>query len=424
MRIFENSDYEKYILGCMILKNETIDMIKGKVQEDYFKNSTYRYLYKVILEQWKLNECVTLPSLANQCKHISIGELSAIPDIVTSTSDWQFYADELKKMWLASQLPMRLNELTSNVEPKNVIESLQTIDSEITRLMEYDTGKPVELKNVAEDFIKDVIKCSEMESEYIGVDTGFKGLNDILDGLEMGKLVLLGARPSMGKTALETQIATYLAEKGVPTCVFSLEMSAKALLTRILSQKTGIAIKNLKHGLFRFSESHLRKVNIAITNIVKAPFDIFDSAVDENKLISRIRIQAKTRGTKVFFVDHIGLVKYSNPNAKKHEALDDISQRLLHLAQELNVTIIALCQLKREAEGQKPTLSDLRDSGALEQNADICMFLHRDRATSINDSSIPAEIQVIKNRDGACGTANLKFLPQCTRFVEDTQDMA
>ena len=138
---------------------------------------------------------------------------------------------------------------------------------------------------------------------------------------------------------------------------------------------------------------------------------------NENDLFSRIRYMAKMNGVKVFFIDHLGLVKHSNRMMKRVEQLDDITQQLLHLAQELDIAIIPLCQLRRDAEGKEPSLNDLKDSGAIEQNADVCIFLHHERSRG-EEEFLEAKVIVSKNRDGACGFAEMNFYPKLTKFVE------
>ena len=189
-------------------------------------------------------------------------------------------------------------------------------------------------------------------------------------------------------------------------------------MKRLTSLKSGLTIGSISHGTCVRSQNQLVKLQVAVSKIYEMPLYIHDESLrNEKDLLSRIRYMAKINGVKVFFVDHIGLVKHSMPSMKRVEQLDDITQQLLHLAQELNIAIILLCQLRRDAEGKEPALNDLRDSGSIEQNADVCIFLHHERSKG-EEEFLEAKVIVAKNRDGACGSSNMNFYPKLTKFVE------
>lgn len=412
-----NVDYEYILINIMLLDNTLIDIISGAVKPEAFYDAKTRRIFETIVTQFAKDKCCDIISLANQLKGIDAAEIASLTDKTGSTENWEFYVENVKKLYVTRKLKTILLEKSKNLSSDNVLDTIHELDSDLTGYMKYDTGKPVDVKDLCSQVVQDVQNASKNTNPYLGYSTGWDNLSGILDGLQTGKLVILGARPSVGKTSFALQMASNLCKQNIPVSIFSLEMTAKSLMTRLTSVETGFSIYELQHGMC-FSMTNINKLQAGLARIYNMPMNIFDSLIpNEKALISQIRVQAKTKGTKVFFIDHIGLVRHSNPMMKRVEQLDDITQKLLHLAQELDITIVCLCQLRRDAEGKKPCLADLRDSGAIEQNADICMFLHRERAEG-NEMFIPAEVIVIKDRDGACGTAKMNFMPKQTKFEE------
>ena len=412
-----NVEYEYILINIMLIDNTLIDIIAGVVKPKAFYDAKTRRIYETVINQYDKDKCCNIATLSTQLSGMSVTDLAALTDKVYSTDNWQFYADEVKKMYAARKLRIKLAEQAKTLNSDNVLDTIHDLDSSLNSYLKYDDNKPVDVKDLCNEMLTQVQIAAKSDARYLGYDTGWENLSDIIDGLQSGKLVILGARPSVGKTAFALQLAANLCKQNIPVGIFSLEMTSMSLMNRLTSIETGFSIYELQHGMC-FSQANIAKLQGGLSRIYNMPLQIFDSGISNEKvLLSQIRVQAKTKGTKVFIVDHIGLVRHSNPIMKRVEQLDDITQKLLHLAQELDVTIICLCQLRRDAEGQKPCLADLRDSGAIEQNADICMFLHRDRAEG-NEMFIPAEVIVIKHRDGACGTAKMNFIPKRTKFEE------
>ncbi|MCQ2086537.1 MAG: AAA family ATPase [Bacilli bacterium] len=417
-----NESYERALLGCMLLDNSIIDEISHHLEKVAFCVYKNQAIYDQICTLYLENKHVDILALTQRCRNIDPSYIASLTDIASS-ANYNFYLEEVKKLYLARDLKNEVVEKLSTLSSDNVIETIHSIDSQLTSYMTFEKTKPLSLKEMCVPFTEKLSEVMKTKPEYLGVDTGWKNLNDILDGLQSGKLAILGARPSVGKTAFALQLASNLCRNNIPTDIVSLEMSAQTLMNRMVSFETGIPIYYLTHGLIT-SSTMMGKLNVAMNRLFNYPMNIHDSGMEnEQKLYSFIRTQAKLCGTKVFIVDHIGLIRHSNANMKRVEQLDEITDKLAHLAKELDVTIVCLCQLKRDAEGKEPTLSDLRDSGAIEQNADICMFLHRNRATG-NETEIPSKIIVIKHRDGACGTADMIFYPKLTKFAESSDDFS
>jgi replicative DNA helicase len=419
--VLSNEVYEKYILGIMLLKNDLIDMIQGAVSKNIFFYNLNKEIFVTICDEYLRNKFVDILSVCKKLPHLDSSYIASLTDDIVSTANWEFYASELNNLYKTRVVKECISNNLASLTSENVLDVVHSLDSTLTNVMNDNNANiATDIRSLCSELTSYIMEASKNTDKYLGYDLKWDNLSEILDGLQLGKLVILGARPSVGKTSFALQMIANLCEQNVPCCYFSLEMEKMSLMKRMTSLLSGLSIYNLQHGVCASSVSQCGKLNVALTKIYDFPLKIYDDSLkDEKELFSRIKLQAK-QGTKVFLIDHIGLVRHSNSHTKRVEQLDDITQRLLKLAQELNVTIVALCQLRRDAEGKQPTLADLRDSGAIEQNADICMFIHRDRATSTSETQIPAEIIVIKNRDGACGTAKMKFLPQYTKFVSDT----
>ena len=415
MELF-NYDYEKCLLAALIQDNTVGEIAIGQIQQEWFYDPTNVKLYKEICKELSEKKFCSIQSLATALPSLT-SYILEVSGATFSSSNWEFYAGELKRLYTTRSLKVFLKDSESNLNPQTVDDIVGNLDSFINDCLSSGGEETFDIKNLVGKFLAEVEENSKKDGRWLGVSTGWDNLSDIIDGIEYGKLMIIGARPSIGKSAFALQLASNLCKEKTPCAYFSLEMSAVSLMTRLVAVESGLPIYHIKHAS-QSNRQFYDKLNIALSKIYEFDLSIDDRRLrNEKELYSKIRYLAKTNGTKVFFVDHIGLVPYSNPMMKRVEQLDDITRSLLSLAQELGVTIICLCQLKRDSEGKRPTLADLRDSGAIEQNSDICLFLHRERATG-SEIEIPTEVMVIKNRDGACGTADMLFIPQQTKFKE------
>lgn len=413
---FYNEDYEKAMVACLLLDNSIIDIIQGKLTEDAFFTSKYKLLFKTVVADYIENGVSNFLSVKSRIPKFDVSELAEITDCIPSAANWDFYADKIKQFYIARQLKSTLKAKLDTLTPENTIDTLQDLDSSLTSYMNYENGKST-VKDLMPQIVDLMQKNMRNTNPYLGYDTGFENLSDILDGIQTGKLYTIGARPSVGKSALAVQLASNLCEKGVGVGIFSLEMSALSIATRLAAFKSGIQIPYIQHGWVAHSQTNLMKLNNAMEKIYEYNLSIFDSDIsDEKELVSRIRVEAK-KGVKVFILDHLGLLPCSNTSLKRHEQVGVITKKLHHLAQELDIAMIVLCQVNRTSEGKVPTLADLKDSGTIEENSDIVMFIHRERATG-SEIEIPTDLIVVKNRDGKCGTAKMSFIPALTKFEE------
>lgn len=419
---FYNTEYEKYLLAIMLTDNSLIDIIGGKLTSEQFYDLRNGSIFNAICTTFAEDKCSNILNVSEKFSKDYSVYISSLTDLVSTSANWEFYVNEIKNFWLARKLKTDLQEKVSSLNKNSVIDCIHSLDSSLNSYMKFDNGHPSDMRSLCQELTEDITKNFKSPSKYLGIDTGWENLNDIIDGLQYEKLVIIGARPSVGKTAFAIQMAANIARQNISVCFFSLEMRAKVLFTRMVSQDCAIPISFIQHGIVTQTQSSLQRLNNSMTKIFNYPMRIYDDGIkSEKELLSRIRVEAKQNNTKVFFVDHLGLVRHSDRSMKRVEQLDEITDMLARTAKELGVTIVCLSQLRRDAEGKEPNLADLRDSGAIEQNADICMFLHRNRATG-GEMSIPSKVIVIKHRDGACGTASMLFIPNSTKFVVDNKN--
>jgi replicative DNA helicase len=314
---------------------------------------------------------------------------------------------------------------------RNVYES----DFDAEELIDYAEKQIFDLSekriNVAFSTLKDVIKDSFKMIEQLhsrketvtGVPTGFKELDELTTGLQRSDLIIIGGRPSMGKTAFSLNIAQHVGvHMKEPVAVFSLEMSKEQLAFRMLCSEAMVDSNQIRKGFIKKDDWH--SLTSAASKLAESP--IF---IDDSSAINILEMRAKARrlkaehGLSLIVVDYLQLMRGRGNTERREQEISEISRSLKALAKELKVPVIALSQLNRGVEtrtgNKKPTLADLRESGAIEQDADVIIFLYRDEVYNKNspDNKGKAEIIVAKQRNGPTGDIQLTFLAQCTRFV-------
>lgn len=417
-QIFYNDEYEKIILNMMLIDNSVIDVISTQITDDCFYSALNREFYTAIKSDYMNNGVSNLITLQTRLPDVLPANIAALTNHIASSENWSFYVDELQKLYKTRSMKQLLLQSNEDLSPDTVNDVIANVDSSLTKCLTVGSNNATCVKELCSKLLEGVKAAAENKEPYLGYSTGWDKLSEILDGIQLGKQIIIGARPSIGKSSFALQLAGALAEQKIPVGYFSLEMQEMTLMKRLTSLKSGLTIGSISHGTCVRSQNQLVKLQVAVSKIYEMPLYIHDESLrNEKDLLSRIRYMAKINGVKVFFVDHIGLVKHSMPSMKRVEQLDDITQQLLHLAQELNIAIILLCQLRRDAEGKEPALNDLRDSGSIEQNADVCIFLHHERSKG-EEEFLEAKVIVAKNRDGACGSSNMNFYPKLTKFVE------
>jgi replicative DNA helicase len=264
------------------------------------------------------------------------------------------------------------------------------------------------------------------QDAYTGIPSGFAALDTMTSGFQDSEMIIIGARPSMGKTALALSMIQHIAiQKNIPTGFFSLEMSYTQIGQRLVSQVARISGSKIRSGML--TQADFQRLQDAAGLCYDAPLCVADTPnMKMLDLRAMARKMKQQHQVKIIFIDYIGLITSENfsSNTPRHEQVSEISRSLKSLARELNIPIVALCQVSRDSEGKEPTLANLRDSGSIEQDADVVMFIHRERKATDDDGNgaIDAKILLAKQRNGPIGNVDLMFLPQYAKFENKAEE--
>ena len=421
-----SQEYEQCILGIMLLYNDVIDDIKANIREQYFYFDNNKLLYKKIVELYDNNKCCNLLILQQSLPDFDASYIANLTNNVLSPTNYMFYVKEVKNLYKERTYLNDINVINNNINNKTIDEILAEADNTIIALandvstIEEDTAKSLSCEFIS--YIDEAFK-NRTNDNFYGYDSGFNSINDILDKIPKEVLWVIGARPSMGKTALAEQIFYNLCSKNIPSAFFSLEMKSRNIIARIVSSQTGIRLSKMKKGML--STAQLTSMQNFLSKLYELPLIMLDTSKrqigrDIDSICNKIRSLAK-RGIKVFFIDHLGFISCAS-KIKRNEQVGEITKRLADLSHQLGITIILLCQLIRDSEGKEPSLNSLKESGDIEQDADIVSFIHRDREMEGMDS-VPAKLITEKNRDGRCGISNLIFYPYITKFADEVKNV-
>jgi len=432
LRVPPNSlDAEKAMLGSIMLRSDALHDINDT--PDSFYSEKHRIIYNVMVDLASKNDPVDLISMKTkleiQGQLESVGGSAFLAELVhtvPSASNVVHYAEIVQKKYMMRKL-IQASEKLSQLgfeEVGELDEIMDQAEQQVYRLADKgSTRKFVDIKQALNETWEALDKLHNSKDEIRGVPTGFKGLDAKLSGLQKSDLIILAARPSVGKTSFALDIARNAAvQSNTPVAIFSLEMSAQQLTTRMLSAASMIDSFKLRNA--KLAEEDFARLRDGIDTLGKAPIFIDDQPGSNIiKMRSTARRLKSDKGLGLIIVDYLQLM---SPTQAKHndnivQQISEISRSLKHLARELDVPVLALSQLSRAVEqrGGKPRLSDLRDSGSIEQDADVVMFIHReDRYKDFAERDNIAEILIEKHRNGPTGVVQLKFVPERTSFLD------
>lgn len=423
----QNIEAEQATLGAMLLDWSSVPDVITKLTADRF----YSFQHQVIFEG--------IRSLANQSIHGDMltlvneltklgkleqaggtGYIASLTDTVPTSSNVTHYVDIVLDCATRRDLIRLSSELKAHAldETKDGKSILQTAEKKIFD-MNFNSG--TSCLHMMSDIIRDTITLIDMRyknnEELTGIPSGIAQLDAMTSGFQNSELIIIGARPSIGKTAFAlSMMQTIAIEKNIPCGFFSLEMSYQSIGQRLLAQVARVQSNKLRNG--RLNIADFQKLQDAAGKCFNSPLYIVDTPnMQLMELKSMARQMAENQGVKIIFIDYIGLITTENPNAPVYETVSEISKSLKALARELNIPIVALCQVARAAEGEEPTLAQLRGSGSIEQDADVVLFLHRDRKIMEEKNPVQeAKCIVAKQRNGATGDVEMIFFPSFTKF--------
>ena len=416
---YVDDEMERAVLASMLIANEYIPNITHSILESDFFSKKNRDIFRAIIRMADAGREINIVTLNAETGNAYGVDIATLTDIIPSGANWSYYTDRVKKL---SQLRLFSELVTKakDVTVENIGEKLNEFTSTAAMIAESSGGTIKSARDYIIPMIDTISEAVGRKTEYSGYDTGLTALNNLVDGLQR-EYIIIGARASIGKTALGINLARALVRKGVKVGIFSLEMSGKALLLRMMSDICNLQANSLKNGLMR--DGALQKINNVGIEMSEWPMYIIDDTRGEfDKIIAKTRYMVRCLGVQVVIIDHASLMKYRDRRMQRYEQFSEMSNELQNLQRELNIPMVVMAQLGRDAEGKRPTIADLRESGAFEQDADQIWILHRERAKTADETSIETELIVAKNRNGACGTAELYFQPQFIRFVDKARE--
>ena len=432
-RILPHSvEAEQSVIGSMLMGREAIMTASEILTSEDFYQHQYGIVFDAMVELFNEGKAVDVITLQNRLKEKDvppgISAMEFVRDLlnaVPTSANVKYYATIVSEKAMLRRL-IRLTEEIENTCYLNkdpVEEILDSSEKKLFQLFQQrDSGDMVPIRQVVMETLEGIERASKTKGNVTGLATGFTDLDYKTSGLQNSDLILVAARPSMGKTAFVLNIAEYMAFKqNRSVAIFSLEMSRNQLMNRLFAMESRVNSQNLRTGNLKDDEWG---------KLIESAGIIGDSnlIIDDTPGISVRELRSKCRkyklehGLDIVMIDYLQLMTGGGRNTdSRQQEISDISRSLKALARELNVPVVALSQLSRAVESRtdhRPMLSDLRESGAIEQDADVVMFLYRDDYYhKDSDMKGVAEVIIAKQRNGPIGTINLVWLPDYTKFM-------
>ena len=434
-RVMPNSlEAEQSVIGSMIMDQDAIvTAMEILLQEDFY-HKQYGILFDAMIELYSSGQPVDLVTLQNKLREKDVppevASLEYISDLVAAvpvTVNVASYAQIVKDKALLRQI-IKVNQEIENDcynGKESVTEILEKTEHDIFALVQnHGNSEYVPIRQVVMNAIHKIEQASKQKGTVTGIPTGFIDLDYQTAGLQPSDLILIAARPSMGKTAFVLNLAQYVAfHEDLCTAIFSLEMSKEQLVNRLFSLESRVDAQKLRTG--NLQESEWEKL-IEGAGIIGNSHLIIDDTpgISISELRSKCRKYKMDQDLRLIIIDYLQLMSGSvgGRNESRQQEISDISRSLKALARELSVPVIALSQLSRAVEQRpdhRPMLSDLRESGAIEQDADVVMFIYRDDYYNKDTEHVnEAEIIIAKQRNGPIGTVKMAWIPEQTRFAD------
>ncbi|MCI9610518.1 MAG: replicative DNA helicase [Eubacterium sp.] len=436
-RTMPNSiEAEQSVVGAMMMDRAAIIAASETLASEDFYHHQYGVLFDAIVELFNQNKPVDPVTLQDKLKEKDlppeISSMEYVLDLIAAVptaANIRYYANMVKDKAMLRKL-IKVAESIQN-ECYAGSEELQTIFANTEKnvfqlLQSQNSGEFVPIKQIVINALDRIEKASRIQGNVTGIATGFIDLDYRMSGLQPSDLILVAARPSMGKTAFVLNIAQYTAfHSDIATAIFSLEMSKEQLVNRLFSLESRVDAQMLRNG--NLSDTDWEKLIEGAGTIGRSKLIIDDTpGISIGELRSKCRKYKLEFNLELIIIDYLQLMSGNGRTDSRQQEISEISRSLKALARELHVPVIALSQLSRAVEQRpdhRPMLSDLRESGAIEQDADVVMFLYRDDYyNKDSDKKNIAEVIIAKQRNGPIGTVNLVWLPQYTKFANMQKD--
>jgi len=429
----QNLEAEQSILGAILIDNEALPKALEILDPEDFYKQSHKKIFNVMTELFERNEPIDLITLTDHLKRKEafdavggLSYLSALVNMVPTAANIKYHSRIVREKALLRGLLRSATEIASKVYEEN-LDAEDLVDYAEKSIFDISDKKIkasfVTLKEVIKDSFEMIERLYDKKETITGVPSGFSDLDEYTTGFQKGDLIIVGGRPSMGKTAFALNVAQYVGlEMKEPVAIFSLEMAKEQLAFRMLCAEAMVNSNSIRKGFIKKEDWH--KLTGAASKLTGAP--IF---IDDSSAITVLELRAKARrlkmehGLSLVVVDYLQLMRGKGSFERREQEISDISRSLKALSKELSVPVIAVSQLNRSVEQRrppKPMLADLRESGAIEQDADVILFLYRDEIYNKDNPANKgkAEVDIAKQRNGPAGvTVHLSFISNCTRFL-------
>ena len=427
----QNLDAEQSVLGSMMLSKDAIAMVASRLRADHFYSQAHEYIYSAIIELFQKNQPIDMVTVAEVLKKNKLIDdiggrtyLAEVVESVPTAANVDHYCDIVIDRAMLRKLIGAGSEIVSegfdvSQDVDDILESAQRKIMDISRDRIQDGFVP--LKDVLMPVMDNMHQVYDTDGQILGIPTGYDDLDKITSGFQKSDLIILAARPAMGKTTLALNMAVNAAvNHQAPVAVFSLEMPKEQLATRLLCSEAKIDSSRLKTA--NLADHEYKQLTYALGKLSEAPLYI-----DDSPGLTPLELRAKTRRLKaeadvqLVVIDYLQLMRSSRKRVEsRFQEISEIIRDVKAFARELNVPVIALSQLSRDIEkrqDQSPKLSDLRETGELEQTADLVLFIHReDYYDTSKQTASAAKLVIAKHRNGATGAIDLVFRKDVSRF--------
>ena len=431
-----NLEAEQALLGCILLDTKIQLEIGANLNESDFYSEAHKNIYHAMLQIIKNNQPVDIVTLTDTLERLGtlneaggIGYIAELTNVIPSSANYQRYLSIVSRDSMLRRLMDGAVDIIGECQKsQDEFSSLAFAEKTIYDISNTkDTREAVRIDKVLPDVMFKFDEISKGGSNFRGIPTQFKGLDEVIKGVHNSDLMILAARPAVGKTSFAMNIAENIALQGYTCAVFSLEMSKEQLTQRMICSVAGVSMDTLYKGDVMNKNKWWRKIFRAKELLSNAKIFIDDTAsITPTQIMSKCRRIKAKHGLDFVVIDYVQLMTPDKRLDNRQQEITEISRSLKILAKEVDVPVLALSQLSRAVETRKgrPQLSDLRESGAIEQDADIVMFIHRPdkNATEqeIAEGKVKkdvAEIIIEKHRSGSQGKVDLFFKGECTKFL-------
>jgi len=430
---------EQGVLGCALLSPQDgmgICIERFKVGPEVFYDLRHRTLYETLVGMYDGREQIDLLTVQQRLRDRGLlegcgglGYLTGLPDAVPSAANLAYYADIVREKYLLRRMIQTCTAAVARIyEQQDEVDALlDEVERDVLQLSEERVESNTRnVKELVKHAITTIEEFHQRQGMLTGLSTGYADLDKLTTGLHGGEMIVIAARPSVGKTSLAMNMAEHVAvDLRLPVGVFSLEMTAESLILRMLCSRARVNLRSVREGFL--AERDFPRLTGTAGRLASAPLYIEDAST-----LSVLQLRAKARrmhlqyGVRMFVIDYLQLLHSTARRAEnRQQEIADISSGVKALAKELQVPVIVLSQLNREVEkerNRKPRLSDLRESGAIEQDADLVALLYRvsqeddESGAGADQDAIPVKLYIAKQRNGPVGEIDLTFMKGFTRF--------